>query len=118
MFKPNCVTGLQTLGRLTIVIYKASFSSGEIAQVIFTNVIFEIDDVDDATEWETNITTETLPSHLQATERLMNRQKVVSIVLDVRLFHLFAKAIWLYPQLQTLKPNQNGIYTIKFKSNV
>ena len=35
--------------------------------------------------------TETLPCHLLATERLMNRQKAVSIVLDVRPFHLFAK---------------------------
>jgi len=54
--KPNCVTGLPNFGAVNDCDLQASFSSGEIAQVIFTKCNLEIDDVDDATEWETNIT--------------------------------------------------------------
>ena len=54
--KPNCVTGLPNFGAVNDCDLQASFSSREIAQVIFTKCNLEIDDVDDATEWETNIT--------------------------------------------------------------
>lgn len=54
--KPNCVTGLPEFGAISDCDLNALFSSGEIAKVIFSKCDLEIDDVDDPTEWETNIT--------------------------------------------------------------
>ncbi len=53
--KPNCVTGLPNFAAIDDCDLTASFTSGEIASLVFLKCDLEIDDIDDATEWETNI---------------------------------------------------------------
>lgn len=53
--KPNCVTGLPAFGAIDDCDIQTLLTSGEIAQVIFTKCDLDFTDVDDPTEWETNI---------------------------------------------------------------
>lgn len=53
--KPNCVTGLPAFGAIDDCDIQSLLTSGEVAQVIFTKCNLDWVDVDDPTEWETNI---------------------------------------------------------------
>lgn len=53
--KPNCVTGLPSFGAIDDCDIQSLLTSGEVAQVIFTKCDLDFTDVDDPTEWETNI---------------------------------------------------------------
>ena len=53
--KPNCVTGLPDFGAINDCDIQSLFSSGEVAKVIFLKCNLAVTDVDDPTEWETNL---------------------------------------------------------------
>lgn len=54
--KPNCVTALPNFAAVDDCDLLASFTSGEIAVILFMKCNLEFTDIDDANEWETNIT--------------------------------------------------------------
>lgn len=53
--KPNCVTTLPNFGAIDDCDLVNLFSSGEIAKVVFMKCNLDVTDVDDDTEWGTNI---------------------------------------------------------------